>query len=55
MRKIRRIYGTTQEINFISPQKEFSFYWQSFHLAELGRIYQDIPWFELAKVLKIKE
>jgi hypothetical protein len=55
MRKIRRIYGTTQEINFISPQKEFSLYWKSFHRSELGRIYQTIPWFELAKVLKIKE
>ena len=55
MRKIRRIYGTTQEINFISPQKEFSLYWKSFQLSELGRIYQTIPWFELAKVLKIKE
>ena len=28
---------------------------KSFQLSELGRIYQTIPWFELAKVLKIKE
>jgi|ERR1035437_854692 hypothetical protein len=55
MRKIRRIYGTTQEINFLSPQKEFSLYWKSFQLSELGRIYQAIPWFELANILKIKE
>ena len=55
MRKIRRIYGTTQEINFISPQKEFSLYWKSFQQSELGRIYQAIPWYELAKSLKIKD
>jgi hypothetical protein len=55
MRKIRRIYGTTQEINFISPQKKFLLYWKSFQQAESGRIYQTIPWFELAKVLKINE
>jgi hypothetical protein len=55
MRKIRRIYETTQEFNFISPQKEFSLYWKSFQLSELGRIYQAIPWIELAKSLKIRE
>jgi hypothetical protein len=55
MRKVRRIYETTQEFNFISPQKEFSLYWKSFQLSELGRIYQAIPWYELAKSLKIRE
>ena len=55
MRKIRRIFETSQEINFISPQKEFSLYWQSFQESELGRIYQAIPWGELAKSLKIRE
>jgi hypothetical protein len=55
MRKIRRIYETTQEFNFISPQKEFSLYWKSFQQSELGRIYQAIPWCELAKSLKIRE
>ena len=55
MRKIRRIYETTQEINFISPQKEFSLYWDSFYKSELGLIYQSIPWNELVKKLKIKE
>jgi Transposase domain (DUF772) len=55
MRKIRRIYETTQEINFISPQKEFSLYWKSFQESELGMIYQAIPWSELAKSLKIKK
>ena len=52
MRKIRRIYETTQEINFISPQKEFSLYWKSFQASELGSIYQAIPWIELAKSFK---
>ena len=55
MRKIRRIYETTQEINFISPQKEFSLYWNSFQKSELGHIYQAIPWHGLAKKLKIRE
>ena len=55
MRKVRRIYETSQEINFISPQKEFSLYWQSFQGSELGSIYQSIPWIELVKALKIKE
>jgi hypothetical protein len=55
MRKIRRIYETTQEINFISPQKEFSLYWKSFQESELGMIYQAIPWSELSKSLKIKK
>jgi hypothetical protein len=55
MRKIRRIYETTQEINFVSPQKEFSLYWNSFRHSELGHIYQAIPWHELAKRLKIKD
>jgi len=55
MRKIRRIFETSQEINFISPQKEFSLYWQSFQASELGIIYQAIPWIGLAKTLKIRE
>ena len=55
MRKIRRIYETTQEINFVSPQKEFSLYWNSFRQSELGYIYQAIPWQGLAKSLKINE
>jgi hypothetical protein len=55
MRKIRRIYESTQEINFISPQREFSLYWKSFQESELGEIYQAIPWIELAKSLKIRE
>jgi hypothetical protein len=55
MRKVRRIYETSQEISFISPQKEFSLYWQSFQASEPGRIYRAIPWLELAKALKIKE
>jgi hypothetical protein len=55
MRKVRRIFETSQEINFISPQKEFSLYWQSFQASELGSIYRAIPWIGLAKALKIKE
>ncbi|MGD2034326.1 MAG: transposase [Bacteroidales bacterium] len=55
MSKLRRIYETTQEINFLSPQKEFSLYWNSFLESELGRIYQSIPWQGLIQSLKLKE
>jgi hypothetical protein len=55
MRKIRRIFETTQEISFISPEKEFSLYLQSFNESELGGIYQAIPWNEIVKKLRIKE
>ena len=55
MRKIQRIYESTQEINFLSPQKEFSLYWKSFLKSGLGKIYQSIPWIDLAKSLHIKE
>lgn len=55
MQKIRRIFETTQEINFNSPQKEFYLYWDSFEKSELGRIYRSIPWEELVKSLKVKE
>ena len=55
MRKIRRIFESTPEFSFISPQKEFSFHWEKFLESELGKIYQVIPWKELFKSLKIKE
>jgi len=55
MRKIRRIFETTQEISFISPEKEFSLYLQSFNESELGGLYQAIPWNEIVKKLRIKE
>lgn len=55
MRKVQRIFESTQEINFNSPQKEFFLYWNSFEKSELGRIYLSIPWTELVKSLKIKE
>lgn len=53
--KVRRISGTTLEIQFISPQKEFQQYWDSFLSSELGFIYQGIPWQELTKKLGIRE
>jgi hypothetical protein len=55
MRKIRRIFESTQEISFISPEKEFSLYLQSFKESELGGIYQAIPWNDIVRKLKIKE
>jgi hypothetical protein len=55
MSKLRRIFETTPEITFISPQAEFSLYWNSFLNSDLGEIYQAIPWSGLAKSLKLKE
>jgi hypothetical protein len=55
MRKIRRIFDSTQEINFNSPEKEFSLYLKAFKESELGGIYQAIPWNEIVKKLRIKE
>jgi len=55
MRKLQRIFETTPEISFISPQKEFSLYWNKFSESELGKIYQVIPWKDLIKLLRLKE
>jgi hypothetical protein len=55
MSKLQRIFESTQEISFISPQKEFSLYWNSFLGSELGKIYRAIPWEGLVKTLKIRE
>ena len=55
MRKIRRIFESTQEISFISPEKEFSLYLKAFKESELGGIYQAIPWNDIVKKLKIRE
>ena len=55
MRKLRRIFETTPEISFLSPQTEFSLYWNKYLESELGKIYQVIPWEGLIKSLKLKE
>jgi hypothetical protein len=55
MSKIHRIFESTPEITFISPQQEFGLYWNSFLESELGKIYQAIPWQELVKSLSLKE
>jgi Transposase domain (DUF772) len=55
MSKVKRIFEITQEINFLSPQKEFSLYWHSFLNSDLGKIYQCLPWNELVKHFKIKD
>jgi len=55
MRKLQKIFESTPEISFISPQTEFSLYRHSFLRSELDKIYQGIPWKELIKSLKIKE
>lgn len=55
MRKLQRIFESTPEISFISPQQEFGLYWNSFLGSELGGIYQAIPWQELIKSFKLKE
>jgi hypothetical protein len=55
MRKVQRIFETSQEINFISPKKEFSLYWNQYQKTKLGELSRAIPWQELAKSLKIRE
>jgi len=55
MNKLRRIFESTPEISFLSPQQEFSLYWKSFLESELGQIYQSIPWQRIIKSLKLKE
>jgi len=55
MNKLRSIFETTREISFISPQQEFSLYWNSYLESELGQIYRAIPWDQLARSLKLKE
>jgi hypothetical protein len=55
MSKLRRIFESSPEISFISPQKEFSLYWNRFLESELGKIYQAIPWEKLTKSLNLKE
>ena len=55
MRKLQRIFESTPEISFISPQAEFSLYWRSFLASELGKVYGSICWSDLIKSLNIKE
>jgi len=55
MRKLRRIFETTPEFSFLSPQSEFLLYWNKFLESELGKIYQVIPWNDLIKLLQLKE
>ena len=55
MRKLQRIFESTPEISCISPQKEFSLYWNSFLESELGKTYRAIPWEKLIKSLKLKD
>jgi hypothetical protein len=54
MSKLQRIFESTPEISFLSPQKEFSLYWNSFLGSELGKIYKALPWKELINHLKLR-
>jgi len=55
MSKVKRIFEITQEIDFLSPQKEFSLYWGKFIASDLGKIYQRIPWEGLVKEFKVRD
>jgi len=55
MSKLQRIFESTPEISFISPQTEFKLYWISFLESELGKIYQAIPWEGLIRSMKLRE
>ena len=54
MIKVQKIFGFSAEFNFNSPQSEFDRYWQSFLGSDLGKVYQSIPWLELARSFRIK-
>lgn len=53
MTKVIKISEKISEINFNSPQQDFKLYYQAFLETELGRIYQDIPWNDLIKSMKL--
>lgn len=53
--KVQRIFNTALEIQFISPQKEFQLYWDSFLKSDLGKTYQAIPWKLLVKGFNLRE
>ena len=55
MSKLRRIFETTPEFSFVSPQTEFTLYWNKFKGSELGKIYQVIPWNDLIRSIHLKE
>lgn len=55
MSKIRRIWETSLEINFKSPQEEFKIYWESFLESEVGKIHTAIPWQGLIQQFHVKE
>ena len=55
MSKLYRIFESTPEISFISPQQELSLNWNSFLESGPGQIYQAIPWYDLSKSLKPKD
>ena len=55
MGKIQRISEKSLEINFNSPQKEFSIYRDSFLQSDIGKIHLSIPWQELIQHFGIKE
>lgn len=55
MSKIQRISENSLEINFKSPQENFSVYWESFLNSEIGKIHTAIPWQDLIRHFKLKE
>jgi len=55
MSKVQRISENSLEINFKSPQENFSVYWESFLNSEIGKIHTAIPWQDLIRHFKLKE
>jgi hypothetical protein len=55
MIKVHNIYGFQTKLNFSTPESEFDKYWVSYLSSELGKIYQAIPWQELADSFKLKQ
>ena len=55
MIKIRRISEFQHILNFKSPEENFNNVFSRFLDSNLGKIYQAIPWQELADELKLQE
>ena len=47
--KVQRISYSTFEINFLLLREEFTQYWESFLLSEIGHIHVAVPWDDLLK------
>lgn len=55
MSKIRRIYDFQHSFSFSSQQEQFDAFFARFLESDLGKIYQAVPWDELARDFALRE